>query len=202
VEVPNKAAFKEDLDIRAEWQYKRDEAIMSGNTDARKAVDVKLQQASERIGERATDQYIQKHYPGYEPVELIGNKGRDRFDRVYRNPGPPPKYVIAEAKGGDAQLGKRLVPGTLQLAEQGTPEYMRSMLKTMKKKRGPITRELRAALDAEQVEYIMVKAPIQNSKGKVPIGTLTEAPKLELQPLKVSKFDTLQSAKVDKVVNK
>jgi hypothetical protein len=121
---------------------------------------------------------------------------------VYRNPGPPPKYVIAEAKGGDAQLGSRLVPETRKLAEQGTPEYMRSMFKTMKKKGDPISDELREALDAEQVEYLMVKAPIQNSKGKVPIGTLTEAPELELQSFKVSKFDTLQSAKVDKVVNK
>jgi hypothetical protein len=117
---------------------------------------------------------------------------------VYRNPGPPPKYVIAEAKGGDAQLGSRLVPGTSKLAEQGTPEYLDSMLNTMERKGDPSTKELRRALKAKQVEYLMVKAPIQNSKGKVPIGTLTEAPELELQPLKVSKFNTRESQVVTK----
>jgi hypothetical protein len=117
---------------------------------------------------------------------------------VYRNPGPPPKYVIAEAKGGDARPGSRLVPGTNKLAEQGTPEYLDSMLKTMKKKGDPISDELREAVDAKQVEYLMVKAPIQNSKGKVPIGTLEKAPELELQPLKVSKFNTRESQAVTK----
>jgi hypothetical protein len=198
VEVPNKAAFKEDLKDRGYWQYKRDKAIRDGDTDARKAADVKLQNASERIGERATDQYVQKHYPGYEPVELIGNKGRDRFDKVYRNPDPPPKYVIAEAKGGDGRPGSRLVPETLKLAEQGTPEYIRSMIKTMEKKGDPMARELKKALNTGQVEYINVQAPIKNSNGKVSIGTLTKAPELELQPLKVSKFDTTKSFAVTK----
>jgi hypothetical protein len=117
---------------------------------------------------------------------------------VYRNPGPPPKYVIAEAKGGDARPGSRLVPGTSKLAEQGTPEYMKSMLKTMRKKGDPISDELTEALKAKQIEYINVQAPIKNSNGKVPIGTLEKAPELELLPLKVSKFDTTKSAAVTK----
>jgi hypothetical protein len=72
------------------------------------------------------------------------------------------------------------------------------MIKTMKKKRDPIASELRAALKTEQVEYINVQAPIKNSNGKVPIGTLEKAPELELQPLKVSKFNTQESQAVTK----
>jgi hypothetical protein len=61
-----------------------------------------------------------------------------------------------------------------------------------------VSDELREALRTKQIEYINVQAPIKNSNGKVPIGTLTEVPELELQPLKVSKFDTTKSTAIIK----
>lgn len=67
------------------------------------------------FGERtAHDKMTQK---GYEPIGTDGNykPGQTGIDGVYKNPNPPPDYIVTEVKYGDAQLKKGLADGTNQM---------------------------------------------------------------------------------------
>lgn len=67
------------------------------------------------FGERtAHDKMTQK---GYEPIGTDGNykPGQTGIDGVYKNPNPPPDYIVTEVKYGDAQLNKGLADGTNQM---------------------------------------------------------------------------------------
>jgi hypothetical protein len=55
---------------------------------------------------------------GYEPVgNSDGNyqPGKQGIDGVYKNPSPPPDYIITEVKYGSAQLEKDLADETNQM---------------------------------------------------------------------------------------
>ncbi|GLW64795.1 hypothetical protein Arub01_30390 [Actinomadura rubrobrunea] len=65
----------------------------------------------------------------------------------------PPRLVIVEAKGGYSQLGARLVEGGKK-AQQGTPEYLRSLL--------AIDPDLRAALEANPEVSRQLKEALDN----------------------------------------
>ena len=55
---------------------------------------------------------------GYEPLGKTDGKykpGHNGIDGVYKNPNPPPDYVITEEKYGSSQLNKGLAGGTNQM---------------------------------------------------------------------------------------
>jgi hypothetical protein len=55
---------------------------------------------------------------GYEPMgktDGIYEPGKTGIDGVYRNPNPPPDYIITEVKYGSSQLEKNLADGTNQM---------------------------------------------------------------------------------------
>ncbi len=72
-------------------------------------------------GERAAhDAMVGK---GYEPLgKTDGNykPGQNGIDGVYKNPNPPPDYIITEAKYGSSQLNKGLADGSNQLDDKWT----------------------------------------------------------------------------------
>lgn len=65
------------------------------------------------------DDYYEAH--GYERISNdrvtnLNQAGHQGIDGVYRNPGPPPKYIIGEAKYGSSQLST-LADGTKQMSD-------------------------------------------------------------------------------------
>lgn len=64
---------------------------------------------------KAYDKMVEK---GYEPVgktDGIYQPGETGIDSIYRNPTPPPDYIVAEVKYGTAGLKKGLADGTNQM---------------------------------------------------------------------------------------
>ncbi|MGH1367766.1 MAG: hypothetical protein ACRBCL_04060 [Maritimibacter sp.] len=57
------------------------------------------------------------------PNNTMDTPGHQGIDGVYRDPGPPPRYVVADAKYGSADLGT-LVDGTKQMS----PKWIRDRL--------------------------------------------------------------------------
>jgi hypothetical protein len=60
---------------------------------------------------------------GYEPLGKTDGSykpGKNGIDGVYKNPNPPPDYIITEAKYGSSQLKKGLADGTNQLDNKWT----------------------------------------------------------------------------------
>lgn len=58
---------------------------------------------------------------GYEPMgktDGIYEPGKTGIDGVYRNPSPPPDYIITEVKYGSSQLEKNLADGTNQMDDR------------------------------------------------------------------------------------
>lgn len=58
---------------------------------------------------------------GYEPVGKTDGQykpGAKGIDGVYRNPSPPPDYVVTEVKYNTSQLSKRLADGTNQMDDR------------------------------------------------------------------------------------
>lgn len=67
---------------------------------------------------KAYDKMVEK---GYEPVgktDGIYQPGETGIDSIYRNPTPPPDYIVAEVKYGTAALKKGLADGTNQMDQR------------------------------------------------------------------------------------
>jgi hypothetical protein len=111
-----------------------------------------------------------------------GSAKQDRFDSIYKDPGPPPEYIVLEGKGGDSPLGQRKVGENGELnAQQCTPEYNESIITAMERRRDPAAKELRKALKDKRLRTFKVQTPIENS------GVKGQAPKLSVEKLEVSR---------------
>lgn len=106
---------------------------------------------------------IPEHYPGATWEELSGPKnGNDQFDQLWRR--KDGGFVVIEAKSNiRTEMGKRDLP-TGYSAMQGSKEYFLDIMNEMKKRglkgddgEAKLYRELKAALKAGKVDYILVK---------------------------------------------
>lgn len=117
---------------------------------------------SETLGDYAAEYHaMPDHYPDYSRVDNRAT-GNNRFDQIWK--GPDGRYVVVEAKGSTrAQLGDRQGLGSGRVM-QGTREYFETILAEMRKRtltapdEVELARELRKALDADKVDYVLVNA--------------------------------------------
>lgn len=89
----------------------------------RKGNGVKISQLTNHekaaIGERTGHQrMLDKDLEPVGKTDGVYEKGKNGIDGVYKNPNPPPDYVIAEYKYGSAQLEKGLADGTNQMSDR------------------------------------------------------------------------------------
>ncbi|MFF4181958.1 hypothetical protein ACFYZ9_02100 [Streptomyces sp. NPDC001691] len=127
-----------------------------------------MSRASEMFGENVAEHHaIPEHYPNAKRVD-DGELGNNRFDQVYKT--TDGRYVVVEAKGSEkAQLGVRK-GHTGQRVTQGTREYFETILNEMDKRADKLkntpqgkaekdlAKELRKALKAGKIDYVLVKA--------------------------------------------
>jgi hypothetical protein len=105
------------------------------------------------VGERtAHDKMVEK---GYEPVgRTDGNyePGKNGIDGVYRNPSPPPDYVITEAKyKGVARLDKDLADGTNQMDDAWVDKRLSDKVGKAD------AQKIRTAMEAVKVEKWLIR---------------------------------------------
>lgn len=116
---------------------------------------------SEQLGVMATEAEIQRRFPGAEREH--SGAGPDTFDSVWRIPGRPPRYVVAESKGGSARESSSRLLRSGDRAQQGTPEYRADVQRAMAESGDPeaarVGRDLARAGDA-RVTYLAVSQPI------------------------------------------
>jgi hypothetical protein len=117
IDVSGSNLFDEQLTIRREAMVKRDELIERKNElkeknkelseeDELKLKDAhqRVQDSSEAMGEIGIRHFMETQYPHYERIEVANSSGaskQGRFDSIYKDPGPPPEYIVVEGKGGD-----------------------------------------------------------------------------------------------------
>ncbi|MEU0671799.1 hypothetical protein ABZ330_02715 [Streptomyces sp. NPDC006172] len=132
---------------------------------------------SELLGEHAAEHHaIPEHYEGAVRLD-DGAFGNNRFDQVYRT--RDGRYVVVEAKGSTkAALGVRKGHSG-RLVTQGTKEYFETILDEMEKRAArnkrngfldqaraerALARDLRSALGAGELDYVLVKADFNGPK--------------------------------------
>lgn len=80
-----------------------------------------------KFGEMMADDYAANQTPPWEKLNgdpaTMDTPGHQGIDGVYRDPGPPPRVIVADAKYGSAGLGA-LVDGTRQMS----PKWVRDRL--------------------------------------------------------------------------
>jgi hypothetical protein len=148
------------------------------------------------MGEIGSRHFMEKNYPHYKRIEVPNTSGgakQDRFDSIYKDPGPPPEYIIVEEKGGDGKFTTRQVGENGELnAQQCTPEYNKLIIKEMRRRREPEAKGLEAALEEGRLRTFKSQTPIKNGSAKGQTPTLT------VEKLKVSEYDMKESNRVDK----
>lgn len=165
--------------------------------DRRRQLLARINKKSEELGEAAADQYAAQN--GYN--HLYTGSGRDTLDKVYIDPNTD-KIIIVECKGGASPLGSRLEKsnpsGNRERYEQGTRGYLESLLHDMRGKAVSdpqmmkVVRTIEDALDEGDVEYLLVRQPIKNTKGADGVV----AP--NLIDIRVYRFDLHESIKVNR----
>ncbi len=115
-DVENKHGGNEEL-------YKNDPEWKQANQD--------MVNASEALGDQATDAVVKSKFPGAKRLDtdIPGAGKQGQFDGVYEHNG---KIYIIEAKGGGSSRGSRNIGGGKR-AEQGTYEYVDSIIDNMEK---------------------------------------------------------------------
>jgi len=91
---------------------------------------------------------------------------------VYRDP-KTGKLVIAEAKGGSSQLGQRRSLDGKTMAQQGTPEYLQAVIKSLKTSDPKLAKQLTEAIQTGNLDYVKVQQSFDSSGRPEPI-TATE----------------------------
>lgn len=117
----------------------------------------------EDFGEAAADDMLAQHY-GVNPDQIQTFNGSGVFDKVVEL--DDGRIIIVEAKGPNADLGaRRDLNG--DLVQQGTREYMESILDNMRRN-GPdeaLAARIKAALEDGDVEYLEVKPSVREVVG-------------------------------------
>ena len=117
---------------------------------------------------------------GYEPLGSTDGQyrpGKTGIDGAYKNPSPPPDYVITEVKYGKAKLEKSLADGTNQMDDQWVKKRLNDKVGRME------AQSIRDAMDNGTVEKWLIRirdngsstatkinpigSPIRGSLGKV-----------------------------------
>lgn len=104
------------------------------------------------FGERTAHQEMSKK--GYEPVgdtDGAYKPGQQGIDGVYKNPSPPPDYVITEVKAGSGQLQKGLADGTNQMDDTWVRQRLESKVGMEEAAR------INQAMDEGSVEKWLIK---------------------------------------------
>ncbi|MDQ2642837.1 MAG: hypothetical protein M3020_03415 [Myxococcota bacterium] len=107
---------------------------------------------------------MREKYP--DAKKLHQGEGPNTLDNVYENGSPPPKYIVAESKGGSATNSSSRAGENGDRYQQGTPEYLDSSSKHMAEHgTGDEKKAGKALQDADpgEVEYIEVKQPLDSS---------------------------------------
>ncbi|MEU5102049.1 hypothetical protein AB0H07_07120 [Streptomyces sp. NPDC021354] len=121
---------------------------------------------SERLGESAARYHVvPKEFPGAEWISLPKTpNGADMFDQLYRL--KDGELLIVEAKAPSSGLGWRQGKGRHKgkLVQQGTREYVETIIELMKERAeksprdGKLARDLEEALKQGKLRYVLVKA--------------------------------------------
>ena len=103
-----------------------------------------MRDASEELGEATANAYMMERYPNATQLqsELPGDAKQGQFDQIYLVPGNPPEVIFVEAKGGASDWGSRKVGD--ERAEQGSTEYMNSIIDNYTQKYDDLANELEA----------------------------------------------------------
>ncbi|MGW2181543.1 hypothetical protein ACWCXX_26265 [Streptomyces sp. NPDC001732] len=158
----------------AEQKFKKSATVADQQKldDARKAYRKELggkpnnSSIPERLGESAARYHVvPEKFPGAEWVNLPStSNGADRFDQLYRL--ADDGLLVVEAKVPSSDLGRRQGKGRHQgaLVQQGTREYVETIIELMKERAakspqdGRIAHELEQALKDGKLRYVLVKA--------------------------------------------
>ena len=136
-----------------------------------KEIYAQINEQSRQLGEQAAEAVMSgKGGKKIYPLTKVHSTSGD-FDQVWKI---GDEFHIVEAKGGSGSLGARSI-GEGMRAEQGTIEYARSIAENMAtrgatKEIRALGRELRAAMDAGKVKYVLVRAPIGTKAGVAVLG--------------------------------
>lgn len=137
---------------------------------AAKSADLPSNRLTEVLGEEAARAYVAKNFSDYQPVKEYNGKGAGTLDLLYVNgEGSSAKYLVVEAKGGTSRNnGSRMAKdarGKEIRAQQGTPEYLQSVIAEMKRKEGmeKVADDLSEAKKDGRIQYIMVSQPLDGA---------------------------------------
>ncbi|WP_369387194.1 hypothetical protein AB5J72_05925 [Streptomyces sp. CG1] len=142
------------------------EAALKAAKEVYKPIHVEMRDAAEALGEKAAELHaITDRYPGAKkaiPDELL--RGPGRLDQIWHW---HDRMVVVEAKGSSkTDLGDRVIAGGRRV-EQGHPEYLDAILDEMRQRGGEerkVAKQLRRALAAGKLDYILVKAKPEADK--------------------------------------
>lgn len=147
----------------------RDRARAAGDEQTARQEQARSNRATEALGEQATDAAVREMYPDADIDGAHQGRGPGTFDRVYENGSPPPRYIIAEGKGGSASNSSVRRGQDGRLYQQGTGGYRDSVARNMERNGGTVReRSLGRGLanaDPEDVAYLEVTQPIDGSGG-------------------------------------
>jgi len=151
----------------------RDRLAGQGEQSAANRAQAQANRATEELGEQATDAAVREVFPDADVEGAHRARGPGTFDRVYENGSPPPRYIIAEGKGGSATNSSSRQGSDGQRYQQGTEGYRRSVAENMAENGStPEQRELGEALleaDESDIAYIEVSQPIDRGGNLGPI---------------------------------
>ncbi|AVS64770.1 hypothetical protein C8245_02835 [Paracidovorax avenae] len=137
--------------------------------DAAKGNGVKIEKLTNHekgaIGEKTGHQaMVDKKMEPVGKTDGVYEPGKNGIDGVYKNPNPPPDYVIAEYKYGSAKLEKGLADGTNQMDDAWVD-------KRLVEKVGKEQAEaIRDAMDAGKVEKWLVRVDENGATTATKIG--------------------------------
>jgi len=92
-----------------------------------------------------------ERYPDAERVH--SGQGPGTHDAVYRNHSPPPKYIVAESKGGSATNSSSRAGPDGERYQQGTPEHFQSTNRNMAE-HGPDEKTRQLGRDLDELDPI------------------------------------------------
>jgi hypothetical protein len=130
---------------------------------------------SEELGMAAGRQFAERQLKLPASAEVqFGRQGKGLPDLLYDIPGGP--LVVIECKGGTSELGVRLSVDRTKLVQQGTPEYLESLARTMADSANETISESGRRLLAElkkkppNIHYYHVNQPIgANGRATAPL---------------------------------
>ena len=109
--------------------------------------------------------------------------GSGRFDQIYAvtdKTSGETRYVVVEAKGPNAELGTRKGLDGRTNYQQGHPQYVESVIFTMKINGTPAEKQLAQELEDAQMAGLLDYSVVKAKVGEAPvIDPVTKEPKLD-----------------------